>query len=321
VRTPTAPPPTVPPPVSDLTPEFLDALAAADAMPPSAEPSPSAEQAPAAADDDSGLTWMDQVEEEHAGETPSPESLERSDVIRARDLQQNLMQQAPDLPGFSFATRYEPCTDISGDFYEFVRLADGCVGFALGDVSGHGMQAGLIMSMAKKTLEIYAAHSTSPADVLANVNGALGRDLGGKLFISMFYAILDPARRTITWARAGHNPGMRLNRRTGTLDEIKPKGMVVGMKSGATYRQYLEEQVTAVEDGDVFLLYTDGVTETMNRQNEEFGTDRLAEIIRQHADEGPDQLLSHIMDRVRHFRGGGPPGDDATLLAISVDAP
>ncbi len=278
--------------------------------------------APPAAPEASGglgennLGWMDEADPggfETVRETP------RTDMIHARKLQEKLLQQAPEIPGFRIATRFEACEDITGDFFVFIPLEDGRTGFALGDVSGHGVQAGLIMSMAKKTLEIYAAQGHGPADTLARVNDALVSDLGGKMFISMFYAVLDPTANTITWARAGHNPGLGYNPTSDRASEIKPRGMVVGMKSGAIFRQSLEEEITRLESGDLFLLYTDGITETMNMQGDEFGTDRLSDILRQFSVDGPEAVVEQIMDRLRHFRGPRPAADDATMVALLVE--
>ena len=229
------------------------------------------------------------------------------------------MQKPPEVAGFHFAACNEACTDISGDFYQYIRLPDGRVGFAMGDVSGHGVQAGLIMSMAKKTFEIYASMGLSPAETLSSVNDAIARDLGGKLFVSMVYALLDPTTRTITWARAGHTPSLRYNADDDKVEEIKPPGMVVGMKTGPMFRNSIQEQVTTVRSGDVILLYTDGITETMNLQQEEFDTERLVEVMRRFGSQGAEVLVSRIMEIIRHFRGPQPPADDSTLLVLTVD--
>jgi len=283
-----------------------------------------AEKAPTTVADDGpdrseSLSWLDDAESKQQSEVTPVGRLERTDVIHARTLQENMFSDAPVMPGFRFAARAEACDEITGDFYEFIKLADGRMGFAVGDVSGHGVQAGLVMSMARKTLEIYASSGFGPAETIAKVNDSLARDLGGKLFISMMYGIIDPQHRTITWARAGHTPVIRFNPRTGTLAEIKPKGMVVGMKSGFFFRQSLEEESTRVESGDVFVLYTDGLIEAMNLKNEEFGIERLIEIVQRCAEYGPDSLIDQVLSRIRHFRGSQPVNDDQTLLVLCVD--
>ncbi len=285
---------------------------------PTAYPAQAPAHVPVAAEGDH-LDWMDEADFAHQQQHHRDDQAPRTDMMHARKLQEKFLQQAPAVPGFQIASRFEACTDITGDFFVFIPLPNGCIGFAIGDVSGHGVQAGLIMSMAKKTLEIYAAQAMGPADTLARVNDALVSDLGGKMFISMCYAVMDPNEGTITWARAGHNPALRYNLVSEKAGEIRPKGMVVGMKSGAIFRQSLEEEVTMIEPGDVFLLYTDGITETMNLQHEEFGTERLADIVKQFSGDGPDVLVDQIMDRIRHFRGPRPPADDATMVAMLVE--
>ncbi len=284
-------------------------------------PAPAAAPDPPAAAAGASFDWMDVADAAAGAVTAEPAvpHLERTDLMRARDLQQKFLADAPEIPGFVFATRYEACDHVSGDFFSFIRLLDGSIGFAIGDVSGHGMQAGLVMSMAKKTLEIYGELIADPAEVLAKVNDALAGDLGGKMFISMTYAILSPADRTIRWARAGHNPAMAINRHSGKFSEIKPPGMVVGMKGGQVFRDSLQVELTHLDPGDTFLLYTDGVTEMTNAQGEEFETDRLREVVQRHASEGPDALLTQVLDRIRHFRGSTPVGDDVTLLALAVE--
>ncbi|MHC5067650.1 MAG: PP2C family protein-serine/threonine phosphatase, partial [Planctomycetota bacterium] len=197
---------------------------------------------------------------------------------------------------------------------------DGRIGVAQGDVSGHGVQAGLVMSMTKKVLAIYARQGGEPAEVLAAVNDAIAEDLGGKMFVTVTYAILDPSARTITTARAGHNPTIRFNTHTGELEEIAPPGMIVGMKAGPLFSKVIKSTVTEVRSGDIFIIYTDGVTETRNRQGEEYETDRLNELIRRHAGTvEPQQLIDRIVDSLRGFRGGLPADDDVTILAMAVD--
>jgi len=265
------------------------------------------------------LDWMDDIEES-SGEHVSARQVETdSERIKAKAVQQGFLQGAPLVPGFRFATCFEACSDVSGDFYEFIRLADGRVGFAQGDVSGHGIHAALVMSMAKKTLSIYAGAGHGPAETLTRVNDSLVDDLGGRIFVSVSYAILDPDQRTITWARAGHNPVIRFNWRSGAASEIKPRGMVVGMKKGAIFRSSVAEEITPVEAGDVFVVYTDGITEAMNRQQAEYGVDTLHEVVRRHAEAGPEALVVRIMESVRQFRGGLGPTDDCTLLVLAVD--
>jgi hypothetical protein len=264
------------------------------------------------------LAWMDDLDTSRGDTARQQSRYERSDVHGAVELQKSILGGMPEIPGFALASRFEPSHDITGDFYTFIALENGDTAFALGDVSGHGMQAGLVMSMTKKTIEIYARQGGTPVEVLSKVNDALADDLAGKLFISLVYGIISPERQTITWARAGHTPVLRYNLHSKEQSEIAPAGMVVGMRAGAFFRQSIAEVAQRYAPGDVFLLYTDGIIETTNRDGEEFGPERLAEILRRHASEGPEALVTHVMDHMRHFRGSGPQADDTTLLALAV---
>jgi sigma-B regulation protein RsbU (phosphoserine phosphatase) len=111
---------------------------------------------------------------------------------------------------------------------------------------------------------------------------------------------------------------LAINTGTRTITEISPPGMVVGMKAGQVFRDSLQVEVTHLRPGDTFLLYTDGVTETTNAQGEEFETERLSEVLERYAGDGPDALLTQVLDRIRHFRGTKPVGDDVALLALAV---
>ena len=278
-------------------------------------PFPAETAAPSA---ESSLDWMDGADRDQAAEVAATAAHRREDVAGARELQQSILGPLPVVPGFTFAVRCEASNDITGDFYTFVPLPNGDLAFALGDVSGHGVRAGLVMSMAKKTFEIYAVQGGGPADILAKVNDALADDLAGKLFVSMMVGVLSPARQAITWARAGHTPVLHFNPRTRVSGEVGPRGMVVGMRGGEIFRQSLEEQAQKIAPGDVFLLYTDGIVEAVNLQGEEFGHERLVEVVRRHAGDGPESMCEHLMDLMRHFRGPKPMADDTTLLAFAV---
>lgn len=287
---------------------------------PATAPAPATDPPSEAAVPDLG--WMDSLDRSPSSAASGRQRMatpQDEEVDQARQLQQSFLGGLPELPGFHFAARFDACTGVSGDFYACVPLPGGDLGLALGDVSGHGVQAGLVMTMARKALEIYARQGGGPAEVLARVNDAIADDLGGKLFVTMVYGVLSPEQRTITWVRAGHTPVLRYNPISEMLTEIKPRGMVVGMKSGEVFRQSLEEEVVQLEPGDVFLLYTDGIVEATNLQDDEFGPDRLAEVMRRYADEGPEAMVEQIMDRLRHFRGPRPRSDDTTLLALMVE--
>ena len=156
--------------------------------------------------------------------------------------------------------------------------------------------------------------------MLTAVNDALTDDLGGNMFVTISYAILDPANRNIVWARGGHSPTIHFNAHTKELTEVPASGMIVGMKSGPLFGKTLKTATTQLRSGDLFLVYTDGVTETRNRQDEEYQIERLNDFITQHGGNvSVEELLDRLLDSIRSFRGGLPVDDDVTLLALAVD--
>ena len=304
---------------------------------PTPAPEPASEPKKKSSTDTQRLRWMDKLEEEASGSTPALPHDTIEDRKRAGGVQLNLLGKIPEGSWLRIRPRFQPCSDVSGDFYEFINLPDGRIGFALGDVSGHGMEAGLIMSMAKKTLAIFARSGAEPIEVLSEVNDALAEDLHGRMFITLTYAILDPSARSIVWTRAGHNPTLLYNVYEKEWQEIKPPGMVVGMKAGAIFRNSLKQETVSLRTGDVFVMYTDGITETMNMQRivrldesgqvvstdhdaqEEYGVERMQLVVEKFIDKGVEPTLDAILDSVRQFRGGGDLQDDLTLMALRVD--
>lgn len=271
-------------------------------------------------EDPASLSWIDALAEEDSAESISSEKqITNSDMIQAGKVQQKMLKDAPVIEGFQFATRYESCDEVSGDFYEFIQLPEGKIGFSQGDVSGHGMQAGLVMSMTKKILAINARRGQNPSEVLASVNEELIHDLNGKTFVSMTYGILDVYQRKINWARAGHNPSILYNIHTKELRSLKPPGMVAGLRDTFLFRNTLREEELTLNSGDIFLMYTDGLTETSNRQGEPYRQEKLEEVIKAWGQLEVNELLERIMDSARSFRGGGPITDDITVLAIKVE--
>ncbi|PCJ52031.1 MAG: hypothetical protein COA79_24965 [Planctomycetota bacterium] len=270
--------------------------------------------------DESEATWIDELAEDEPASFQTQEiDAAQRELNYAKNVQQNMLKEAPETPGYQFSTRYEGADEVSGDFYEFIKLPDGKIGFAQGDVSGHGVQAGLVMSMAKKVLSMNARRGQSPAQVLSSVNEELIQDLNGKTFVSMSYGILDTYGKKLVWARAGHNPSILYNIHTNEIQSLKPPGMVAGLRDTFLFRNIIKEDEIKLNSGDIFMFYTDGLTETANRQGEPYRQDRLEDVIRAHGKLDLDHLLGRIMDGARSFRGGANPADDITLVALKVD--
>ena len=258
-----------------------------------------------------------------------PDILRRmaSDIRRRMDLEAGLdvaqrrqkvmLPPSPTLAGYEFASTYDPAADISGDFYDYVKLGPDRVGILIGDVSGHGIEAAIVMGMAKKSLSIFARSSGGPADALALGNDDLCGDLDSETFLTAIYAVLDGASGRLVLARAGHplpvlfNPKARPPHRV-----IDSGGMMVGMVSGEAFRRGLEEVTLDLGAGDLLFFYTDGLTEARSPSGEMFGLDRALRVLEEHSGRGPQGLLEAVRRSVGEFTDGREPDDDVTMIAL-----
>ncbi len=238
----------------------------------------------------------------------------------ARLRQLHMLPNMPKVPGLEFQTLYIPATNVSGDFYDFIEVGENLIGIAMGDVSGHGIEAGIIMGMAKKALQIYAKGKPSPKETLVVTNSDLATDLDGETFVSASYGVLDTAKRILRFARAGHNPPYLVNpARTPPLAEIKPNGMVIGVdKSGKRFPLVTQEQEIQLQSGDLFFQYTDGLVEAPNKRKEEFGEERVKELLLKYWSLGSLDLLNLMEETVGRFTGERQQEDDITMIAIKV---
>ncbi len=237
----------------------------------------------------------------------------------ARDKQQRMLpSQLPNLPGLSFAVHYQPCDKLSGDFYDFIDLGNGNLGISIGDVTGHGVNAALVMGMCKKVMNLVARFSFSPAKSLALANEEIIKDLDGQTFVSMWYGIIDPKTGVLRFARAGHEPLLLYNnQRRPPHSNYKPRGMAVGLISGDKFEKLTEESQLQLHPGDLLLLYTDGIPEVQNSASEQFGQERIEQAIANcAASPTPDQAIKAILASIEFFRQGVPLEDDLTMLAF-----
>jgi sigma-B regulation protein RsbU (phosphoserine phosphatase) len=240
----------------------------------------------------------------------------------AQKRQLRMLPSVPEVQGFEFEALYQPCAKVSGDFYDFIRAGEGQIGIALGDVSGHGIEAAIIMGMAKKALQIYARGLASPCEALALTNQDLAGDLDDGTFISAAYGILDTTARVFKFSRAGHNPALLANPlRDPPIRELKPGGMVIGVdKSGRRFRMLAEEQAVQLEPGDLIFQYTDGLTEAANAKKEEFGMERVKEAVLGGAERALSTLLAQLAQSVKEHIGSQEQDDDITMIAFRMPA-
>ncbi|MBA3849648.1 MAG: protein serine phosphatase [Opitutus sp.] len=243
------------------------------------------------------------------------------DLSLASNVQMMLLpQEMPRVPGLDLDARYQAAQKVGGDFYDVIRLDDGRLGVAVADVAGKGISASLLMAICRTQLRAIAPQHRSPSRVLSEINRALAPDMRAGMYITIAYAVVDVPRNEVTIARAGHELPL-LARRGSALEGVTcgylgSDGMPLGLVDEETFGAIIAERTVAFAAGATLLLYTDGLTETPNAEGKEFGSARLADVVRANANRPAAALNDAITQAVERFGSGGL-RDDFTLLTVS----
>jgi sigma-B regulation protein RsbU (phosphoserine phosphatase) len=245
----------------------------------------------------------------------------------AREIQMSLLPRGPFvLPGVQVSALCMPAREVGGDYYDYFPLGDRRVGMLIADVAGKGTSAALYMAELKGLMLSLSMIHESPKALLVQANHVLAAHLDSRSFITMTYAIVDLQRRTLTYARAGHTPLMHYHDTGGGRREVAvlaPDGIVVGLGidgAAARFAQLLQEQTIPLVAGDVFVLFTDGISEAMNPVADLFGEDRLQELIAEHGHLPTEEIRERIVQEVEAFASGADQHDDMTMILLKVDA-
>ncbi len=236
----------------------------------------------------------------------------------AADIQKSFLPEAiPQIPGLDIAARTVMAKEVGGDFfdvipYEIMVLDKGTVGLLVADVSGKGIPAALFMALSRIVVRVNALLHRDPAKVIYSSNNTITQDSKSGMFVTLFYGMLREKDRSFTYVNAGHNPPVLFRGYDGTVEKLMPTGIVLGALEN---REYQSRSVT-IGTGDILVMYTDGVTEAINCQEELFGENRLIEIIRNNAHFPAQMILDQILSSVKEFAGDMPQFDDITLLVI-----
>src|ERR1700720_81609 len=234
------------------------------------------------------------------------------DLEIARDIQRILLPaEAPAISGFEIYGINVPAHQVGGDYFDYIKVDDARLGVAIADVSGKGVPASLIMAICRSVLRSQAPQNPSPADVLQKVNRQLYPDIKEDMFISMVYLILDSAG--ITLSRAGHDAPLLYKHASQMVIPLKPHGMVLGIDSGSVFDRLTSDFTVPLERDDCLVLYTDGVTEALDNDGNEFGVERMTQSIRAGAPHGAQAVVTRLIDDVRSFAASNPQHDDITL--------
>lgn len=243
------------------------------------------------------------------------------EVDLARQIQQSLLpKEAYDLGTFRICGHHREAAEVGGDYFDMLRLANGCVGIAIADVAGKGLAGGLVMSMLSALLRALRDVCTSPAAMLATLDERLGETLQPGVFVTMSYGVLDPASGRLTWASAGHNPLLVWRRALGRVEVLSSGGIPLASVRGGAIRWTLEDAELLLAPGDVVVQYTDGYSEAFGTDGETlFGLGRMQDVVARTAANGGEAVLRGLTEALTAWKGGAPPADDETLLVVSAE--
>ncbi len=237
------------------------------------------------------------------------------DLDRANRIQFNLLpDKIPKVPGLDIRVHYQSSKEVGGDYYDFINVDSEHLGIVVADVSGKGVPAAMVMAMTRSFLRLLAKRNPSPKHTIMRLNKYLARDIRGIMFVTMVYMILNIRTREMTLVNAGHNP--LLLKTSSTLQIINPPGMAIGLDGGDIFNNMLQEERVVLQKGDRVLAYTDGITESMNEKEEEFGEEPLVEILQTHYTKSSQQFLNLLMEAVQKHQGEAEQHDDITVLSF-----
>ena len=239
------------------------------------------------------------------------------ELALASEIQQRFQPTAPphvngyELQGISF-----PCYEIGGDYYDFIEREDGRLVIALGDVSGKGTAAALLMSSLHAAIHAQSASHDSLVATISAVNRYLADNIPANRFVTWFYAELDPESGALSFLNAGHNPPLIVHA-AGTVEQLASGGLPLGIKRDAEYR----EGRTQIQPGDVLVIYSDGVTEAVSPAGEEFGPTRLYEVVSRNVEASAAGIRDRIESSLTKFSQGTSAADDITLVIVKRQNP
>jgi serine phosphatase RsbU (regulator of sigma subunit) len=250
------------------------------------------------------------IENARLAEVEQAERIMARDLSQAGEIQSGMLpDQAPDVEGADLAGFNMACRTVGGDYYDFFKYPDGRVALALGDVSGKGMPASLMMMALHARVQVLAEDPGNLAQFMTRINKATCAKCPSNRFITFFFSVLNAATGELAYANAGHNPPV-LMRANGDAEMLEGGGPVLGILSIAPY----SEMHAKLERGDMIAIYSDGVTEANNPAYDEFDEERLIEVLRAHRNEPATQIVQAVIQAVTEFAAGAPQADDITLL-------
>jgi sigma-B regulation protein RsbU (phosphoserine phosphatase) len=241
----------------------------------------------------------------------------------AGEVQKSLLPQSkPRIPGLDVAGKNISCDEIGGDYFDFLLRGESSnapLSVVVGDITGHGVDAALLMTTARAFLRMRASQSGTISDIITAMNRHLTQDvLESGRFMTLFYMTLDPEEKRIDWVRAGHDPAVIYDPASDRFEELRGAGVALGVDEAFNYIANHKKNIT---NGQIIAIGTDGIWEAYNKDGKMFGKDRFKEIIRQYSNESAGGILNAVFNDLEQFTKGQKPEDDITLVIIKLDQP
>lgn len=231
----------------------------------------------------------------------------------AQQIQESFLPHTiPVIKNYDLAASSIPAQEVGGDFYDFIPITDKQTGLTIGDVSGKGMPAALFMAFSRTLLRAKACRNPGVGRMIESVNNFINEDPHSNMFVTLFYSVLDNAQNTLTFVNAGHNPPLLLRKKTRDIIRLSTGGVVLGAMKGLK----MNEKTIDLQAGDLLVLYTDGITEAINQQEDQFGEERLIELLKENQELSSGDLKNLIIDQVYDFASGTPQADDITIMVL-----
>ncbi|MBN1808833.1 MAG: serine/threonine-protein phosphatase [Planctomycetes bacterium] len=241
----------------------------------------------------------------------------QANLQRARKAQQNMLPASPpEAAGYEIAVYFNSSEEVSGDFYDFIDLGGGKHGIVIGDVSGHGLDAGIVMGMTKKAFNLRAQSGQGPLETATRVNEDIFPELGRTTFVTAIYGVLDTAQHTFTFVRCGHTFPVLSRPTAGAPMEVLSEGVVLGSVHGEIFAGKTQVAQLNLDTGETLVLFTDGILEAMRENEDEFGKENILETVGRHGGSPALGVLEGLVGAVHMFTQGHPQNDDQTIIVV-----
>jgi sigma-B regulation protein RsbU (phosphoserine phosphatase) len=238
----------------------------------------------------------------------------REELRISGQIQQKLLpEKLPDIPGYQIAAVNIPATEVGGDYYDVIPLSEHKFAFCFGDVSGKGIPAGLLMSNLQATIRTLMLSREDPALIIKRANRLIHATTSSEKYITFFLGILDTDEHSITYCNAGHDQPLHIQELK--TEQLLPGGIPLGFLSDFDYAA----SCTTLAVNDIIVIYTDGVTEAMNCQEEEFGLENVLNICNENKTAGASELLKILLEAINKYTRGAPQMDDITLVILKKE--